>query len=58
MSRDIVVEALWRVTGWGVGDRANRLLGRKAVLTGPWLAARPADRPLTPLRARPGTLGA
>ncbi|HET6359605.1 polyprenol monophosphomannose synthase [Streptomyces sp.] len=29
MSRDIVVEALWRVTAWGVGDRANRLLGRK-----------------------------
>ncbi|WP_405595994.1 polyprenol monophosphomannose synthase [Streptomyces sp. NBC_01410] len=29
MSRDIVVEALWRVTAWGVSDRANRLLGRK-----------------------------
>ncbi|MFI1396853.1 polyprenol monophosphomannose synthase [Streptomyces sp. NPDC020681] len=29
MNRDIVVEALWRVTAWGVGDRANRLLGRK-----------------------------
>jgi dolichol-phosphate mannosyltransferase len=29
MSRDIVVEALWRVTAWGIGDRANRLLGRK-----------------------------
>ncbi len=31
MNRDIVVEALWRVTAWGVGDRANRLLGRKSV---------------------------
>ncbi|MER7664972.1 MULTISPECIES: polyprenol monophosphomannose synthase [unclassified Streptomyces] len=30
MNRDIVVEALWRVTAWGVGDRANRLLGRKS----------------------------
>ncbi|MEV8568935.1 polyprenol monophosphomannose synthase [Streptomyces sp. NPDC051322] len=29
MSRDIVVEALWRVTAWGVGSRADRLLGRK-----------------------------
>ncbi|MEV6652299.1 polyprenol monophosphomannose synthase [Streptomyces sp. NPDC051219] len=29
MSRDIVVEALWRVTAWGVGTRANRLLGRE-----------------------------
>ncbi|MEW2083416.1 polyprenol monophosphomannose synthase [Streptomyces sp. NPDC005283] len=30
MSRDILVEALWRVTAWGVGDRAKRLLGRKS----------------------------
>ncbi|MFD5030599.1 polyprenol monophosphomannose synthase [Streptomyces sp. NPDC058220] len=30
MSRDIVVEALWRVTAWGVESRANRLLGRKS----------------------------
>ncbi|MCI3226380.1 polyprenol monophosphomannose synthase [Streptomyces sp. NP-1717] len=29
MSRDILVEALWRVTAWGVGTRANRMLGRK-----------------------------
>ncbi|MEU6082470.1 polyprenol monophosphomannose synthase [Streptomyces sp. NPDC047108] len=29
MSRDIVVEALWRVTAWGVGERADRVLGRK-----------------------------
>ncbi|MFF9865884.1 MULTISPECIES: polyprenol monophosphomannose synthase [unclassified Streptomyces] len=29
MSRDIVVEALWRVTAWGVGSRADRILGRK-----------------------------
>ncbi|MGW3626007.1 polyprenol monophosphomannose synthase [Streptomyces sp. NPDC000880] len=29
MSHDIVVEALWRVTAWGIGGRANRLLGRK-----------------------------
>ncbi|MFI9630137.1 polyprenol monophosphomannose synthase [Streptomyces sp. NPDC052042] len=30
MSRDIVVEALWRVTSWGVASRANRVLGRKS----------------------------
>ncbi|MFF3763787.1 polyprenol monophosphomannose synthase [Streptomyces sp. NPDC001922] len=28
MSRDILVEALWRVTGWGLSSRAKRLLGR------------------------------
>jgi dolichol-phosphate mannosyltransferase len=28
MSKDIVAEALWRVTVWGVGARANKLLGR------------------------------
>ncbi|MFF2013131.1 polyprenol monophosphomannose synthase [Streptomyces sp. NPDC058195] len=31
MSRDILVEALWRVTSWGVTSRANRVLGRKAL---------------------------
>ncbi|MET8130008.1 polyprenol monophosphomannose synthase [Streptomyces sp. NPDC005065] len=29
MSRDILVEALWRVTAWGVTARTNRVLGRK-----------------------------
>ncbi|MDQ0983328.1 polyprenol monophosphomannose synthase [Streptomyces sp. V2I9] len=29
MSRDILVEALWRVTGWGITSRANKALGRK-----------------------------
>ncbi|MFF5898861.1 polyprenol monophosphomannose synthase [Streptomyces argenteolus] len=29
MSRDILVEALWRVTGWGITGRANKVLGRK-----------------------------
>ncbi|CAL9319864.1 Polyprenol monophosphomannose synthase [Streptomyces sp. enrichment culture] len=28
MSRDIVVEALWRVTSWGVGDRIGRFTGK------------------------------
>ncbi|MGP3984956.1 polyprenol monophosphomannose synthase [Streptomyces sp. KR80] len=27
MSRDILVEALWRVTAWGVGSRVERFLG-------------------------------
>ncbi|MFF3396483.1 polyprenol monophosphomannose synthase [Streptomyces sp. NPDC002669] len=31
MSRDILVEALWRVTAWGVASRANRVLGRKTI---------------------------
>jgi dolichol-phosphate mannosyltransferase len=30
MSKDILVEALWRVTAWGIESRANRLLGRKS----------------------------
>ncbi|MEU2225133.1 polyprenol monophosphomannose synthase [Streptomyces sp. NPDC018347] len=28
MSRDIVVEALWRVTAWGVGDRIGKFTGK------------------------------
>ncbi|ANH90555.1 MULTISPECIES: polyprenol monophosphomannose synthase [unclassified Streptomyces] len=28
MSRDIVAEALWRVTSWGVGERVTKLTGR------------------------------
>jgi dolichol-phosphate mannosyltransferase len=28
MSRDILVEALWRVTAWGVGERVTKLTGR------------------------------
>ncbi|QOV45530.1 polyprenol monophosphomannose synthase [Streptomyces chromofuscus] len=27
MSRDILVEALWRVTTWGVGERVGKILG-------------------------------
>ncbi|MET9496102.1 polyprenol monophosphomannose synthase [Streptomyces sp. NPDC006552] len=30
MSKDIVVEALWRVTTWGVGERVGKILGRPA----------------------------
>ncbi|MFF7332375.1 polyprenol monophosphomannose synthase [Streptomyces sp. NPDC090306] len=28
MSRDILVEALWRVTSWGVGERIGKLAGK------------------------------
>jgi dolichol-phosphate mannosyltransferase len=28
MSRDIVVEALWRVTAWGVGERVGKITGK------------------------------
>ncbi|MFD4976928.1 polyprenol monophosphomannose synthase [Streptomyces sp. NPDC058424] len=28
MSRDILVEALWRVTAWGVGERVTKITGR------------------------------
>ncbi|MFH9296442.1 polyprenol monophosphomannose synthase [Streptomyces sp. NPDC017520] len=31
MSRDILVEALWRVTSWGVTSRANKVLGRRTL---------------------------
>ncbi|MFJ3966450.1 polyprenol monophosphomannose synthase [Streptomyces sp. NPDC090036] len=30
MSKDIVVEALWRVTQWGIKAQASRLLGRES----------------------------
>ncbi|WP_394435621.1 polyprenol monophosphomannose synthase [Streptomyces sp. SGAir0957] len=30
MSKDIVVEALWRVTTWGVGARVGKMLGRSS----------------------------
>ncbi|WP_419993353.1 polyprenol monophosphomannose synthase [Streptomyces boninensis] len=29
MSRDILIEALWRVTVWGVGARGKKILGRR-----------------------------
>nr|WP_203645082.1 polyprenol monophosphomannose synthase [Streptomyces sp. SID14478] len=29
MSKDIVVEALWRVTTWGVGERVGKILGKR-----------------------------
>ncbi|WUS95936.1 polyprenol monophosphomannose synthase [Streptomyces sp. NBC_00708] len=29
MSKDILVEALWRVTAWGVATRTNKVLGRR-----------------------------
>jgi dolichol-phosphate mannosyltransferase len=29
MSRSIVAEALWRVTAWGVGSRAGKIVGRR-----------------------------
>jgi len=29
MSRAILVEALWRVTGWGIGSRLQKLTGKK-----------------------------
>lgn len=28
MSKNIVVEALWRVTAWGVGDRVDKITGK------------------------------
>ncbi|MDT3400309.1 polyprenol monophosphomannose synthase [Streptomyces sp. B1866] len=35
MSREIVVEALWRVTSWGVNARVSRLLGAASPPDGP-----------------------
>ncbi|GAA3073720.1 hypothetical protein GCM10020000_68300 [Streptomyces olivoverticillatus] len=29
MSRDIVAEALWRVTSWGLGSRVSKALGKE-----------------------------
>ncbi len=44
MSRDILVEALWRVTTWGVGERVGKVLGRDRA-AGPEHAGRPESLP-------------
>ncbi|WP_267714611.1 polyprenol monophosphomannose synthase [Streptomyces sp. CoH17] len=47
MSRDILVEALWRVTTWGVGERVGKVLGRDKrpgdTSSGPAGTAEPAE---------------
>ncbi|CAO0826805.1 hypothetical protein SMICM17S_08455 [Streptomyces microflavus] len=48
MSRDILVEALWRVTGWGITSRANKVLGRRNP-DPPRTYGPVHDHPLTPL---------
>ncbi|MEV6011366.1 polyprenol monophosphomannose synthase [Streptomyces sp. NPDC051976] len=48
MSRNIVVEALWRVTAWGVGARASKLVGRGAARGDNRPGAAAADRPAAP----------
>ncbi|GGQ85293.1 hypothetical protein Saso_12700 [Streptomyces asoensis] len=45
MSRDILVEALWRVTAWGVGERVGKITGR---------GGGRAERPVTPGDSRGG----
>lgn len=47
MSKDIVVEALWRVTAWGVGSRVDRLLGRDRTRD------TEAERPVAPATPEP-----
>jgi dolichol-phosphate mannosyltransferase len=48
MSRDILVEALWRVTTWGVGERVGKVLSRD----------KPADKPADKPVGKPGDQGA
>ena len=45
MSRDILVEALWRVTAWGVGERVGKITGR---------GSGQPERPQAPAPARSG----
>ena len=43
MSRDILVEALWRVTAWGVGERVGKVTGRPGIRAEPgWSRSRSA----------------
>ncbi|MGV9559743.1 polyprenol monophosphomannose synthase [Streptomyces sp. NPDC003401] len=50
MSRDILVEALWRVTAWGVGERVGKIAGR----TGGQEQAQPPAQP-SPAPPAPST---
>src|SRR5690606_25597003 len=57
VSRDILVEALWRVTAWGVGGRGGKGPGRtgpRAAGGGPGTAARAAQGLPPPAAARSG----
>ncbi|USQ87158.1 polyprenol monophosphomannose synthase [Streptomyces phaeoluteigriseus] len=49
MSRDILVEALWRVTAWGVGERVGKIAGRTGVQEQP----KPAPSPSSPSPSSP-----
>ena len=55
MSRDIVVEALWRVTAWGVGERVGRSPAAAASATAVAPDGLDGSRLIVPLsRAEPG----
>ncbi|OQD54178.1 dolichol-phosphate mannosyltransferase [Streptomyces phaeoluteigriseus] len=43
MSRDILVEALWRVTAWGVGERVGKIAGRTGAQEQPKSAPAPSS---------------
>lgn len=49
MSRDILVEALWRVTAWGVGERVGKIAGR----TGTQEKPQSSPSPSTPSPQQP-----
>ncbi|CAM5555632.1 MULTISPECIES: polyprenol monophosphomannose synthase [Streptomyces] len=48
MSRDILVEALWRVTTWGAQERVGKLLGRPKPASSSQPAPQPQSRPEQP----------
>ncbi|MBT1095895.1 polyprenol monophosphomannose synthase [Streptomyces chartreusis] len=48
MSRDILVEALWRVTTWGAQERVGKLLGRAKPASSSQPEPRPQSQPEQP----------
>ncbi|MFD5845277.1 polyprenol monophosphomannose synthase [Streptomyces chartreusis] len=48
MSRDILVEALWRVTTWGAQERVGKLLGRPKPASSSQPAPQPQSQPEQP----------
>ncbi|GAA3555073.1 polyprenol monophosphomannose synthase [Streptomyces osmaniensis] len=48
MSRDILVEALWRVTTWGAQERVGKLLGRPKPASSSQSAPQPQSQPEQP----------
>ncbi|MGX1268697.1 polyprenol monophosphomannose synthase [Streptomyces phaeoluteigriseus] len=53
MSRDILVEALWRVTAWGVGERVGKIAGRTGTQERPQSPPQSAPSPSSSSESAP-----